>query len=166
MKLPVYILKFILLSACAGCLSSCMGKVPVDVVTDGKDLFFLLGKPAEVELVKVRLAKTQRGKPPKVFWLLGHDPASPVKSRKYPELGQIRYGRKYEGFTRVEGPFPLQKNTEYLVEINMPGKFAGEIFVITDGNTVLMPRPAFERQKKREYEISADKNGDKVFKAK
>lgn len=166
MKLPGFILKLLFIAACAGCMSSCMGKVPVDVVTDGKDLFFVLEKPAEIELVKVRLAKAPRGTPPKVFWRLAHDPSTPVKSRKYLKLKQIRYGRKYEGFSWAEGPFPLQKNTEYVVEINMPGKFAGEIFVITDKNAVLMPRPAFERQKKRAYEVSKDENGETVFREK
>lgn len=166
MRLPGYIFKLLFISVCAGCLSSCMGKVPVDVVTDGKDLFFVLEKPVEIKLVKVRLAKAPRGTPPKVFWLLGHDPSTPVKSRKYLKLSQLRYGKKYDGFSWIEGPFQLQKNTEYLVEINSPGKFAGEIFIITDKNAVLMPQPAFERQKKREYEVSVDKNGEKVFTAK
>ncbi|MDO8805282.1 MAG: hypothetical protein Q7R35_12735 [Elusimicrobiota bacterium] len=143
-----------------------MGIVPVDVVTDGKDLFFILEKPAQIDFVRVRAAKAAPGSASKALWLLGYDAATPVKSRKYQKLGQLRYGRKYDGFSWVEGPFPLQKNVEYLVEINMPGKFAKEVFVITEKNTVTMPRPKFERQKTRGYEVSADKDGEKVFTAK
>ena len=164
MKLPGYILKLALVAVCAGCFSSCMGIVPVDVVTDGKDLFFILEKPEEISFVEVREAKRPAPRTAsKSLWLLGYDASSEVKSRKYLTLKQLRYGKKYEGFSVVKGPFPLQKNVEYHVEINMPGKFAKEVFVITEKNAVTMPRPKFERQKKREYAASVDKDGEKVF---
>lgn len=165
MKLPGYVLKLALVAVCAVCFSSCMGIVPVDVVTDGKDLFFVLEKPAQIDFLRVRAAEAAPG-PSKAMWLLGYDSSTPVKSRKYLKSGQLRYGKKYDGFSWVEGPLPLRKNVEYLVEINMPGKFAKEVFVITDKNTVVMPRPKFERQKKREYAVSVGKDGDKVFTAK
>ncbi len=166
MKLSGYTLKLLFIIACAGCFSSCMGIVPVDVVTDGKDLFFILEKPAVIEFVRVRAARVAPGSASKAFWVLGYDASTQVKFRKYLKISQLRYGKKYEGFTWVEGPFPLHKNVEYRVEIDMPGKFAKEVFVITDKNAVVMPHPAFERQKKRVYEASVDKNGDTTFSAK
>lgn len=166
MKLSGYALRLSFILACTGCFSSCLGIVPVDVVTDGKDLFFILEKPAEIEFVRVRTAKAVPGSASKAFWVLGYDASTPVKSRKYLKMSQLRYGKKYEGFTWVEGPFPLNKNVEYRVEINMPGKFAKEVFVITDKNSVVMPRPAFERQRKRVYDVSVDKNGETIFTAK
>jgi len=164
MKMPGYILKFVLVLASAACLGSCMSITPVDVVTDGKDLYFILENSERIDFVRVRAVKAARAA--KAAWLLGYDASVPVKERKYLELDQLRYGKKYEGFSWVEGPFPLKKNVEYLVEINMSGKFAKEIFMVKDDNTVVMPRPKFERQKTREYEITTDKNGDKVFKKK
>lgn len=163
MKLPGYSLKLALILICAASFISCLGRVPVDVVTDGKDLFFVLEKPAKIEFARVRAADAAPGSASKTFWLLGYDTSTPVKSRKYSTLSQLRYGGKHDGFSWVEGPLPLQKNVEYLVEINMPGKFAREVFIITGENTVIMPRPAFERQNKRTYEVSADKSGDKIF---
>lgn len=161
MKLPGYLLKSALLLALAACSGPRLGITPVDVVTDGKDLYFILEKKEQIDFVRVREAEAARAA--KAAWLLGYDAAVPVKERRHNELSQIRYGRKYEGFSWVEGPFPLRKNTEYQVEINMPGRFAREVFVIKDDNTVVMPRPGFERQKKRSYVFTADKTGEKVF---
>lgn len=163
MKLPGHILTLSLMLVCAACLKSGTEKVPVDVITDGKDLLFILEKPAEIEFLRVREAGADPKSASKAFWLLGHDASTPVRSRKYAKLGQLRYGKKYEGFSWVEGPLPLKPNTEYLVEINMPGKFAREVFILTGKNSVIMPRPSFARQKSRGYEVSTDNTGEKVF---
>jgi len=155
--------KLALVFICAGFLTASMGKVPVDVVTDGKDVFFVLEKPAEIEFVEVSEAKPGVGSASKSLWLLGYDVSTPVKSRKYLKLKQLCYGRKYDGFSVVKEALPLQKNVEYYVRISLSGKFASEVFIITEQNTVVMPSPGFARQKKREYEVSTDKNGDKLF---
>ena len=141
-------------------LYSCIGPVPVDVVMIDNELFFVLEEEHEIEFVEVSEAKAAPGSASKSFWLLGYDVSTPVKSRKYLKLSQIRYGKKYDEFQRVEGPFELQKNIEYYVIINMFGKFANEVFIITDDNKVVMPHPAFVRQKNRTYSVSIDKNGN------
>lgn len=163
MKLQGYILKLALILVCAASLSSCMGRVPVDVVMDGEDLFFVLEKPEMIEFVRVRAIGAAPGSAINTFWLMGYDTSTPVESRKYLKLDRILYGGKYDGFSRSEGPATLRKNIAYIVEIRMPGKFAREVFVITGDNTVIMPGPAFERQKKRAHEVSAGKSGDKIF---
>lgn len=97
------------------------------------------------------------------MWGLRHDLTTAVKNRKYPRLKQIKYGQKFEEFSEVEGPFELQKNVEYLVGIDMGNKFAREVFIITSDNKVIMPHPAFERQKNRNYSVSVDKDGNKTL---
>ncbi len=139
-------------------LCSCLAIVPVDVVMVDDELFFVLEEDHEIGFVEVSEAKAAPGSVSKAFWLLG-DASTP----KYLKLSQIHYGKKYDGFSWVEGPFPLQKNIEYLVEINMPGKFANEVFVITDDNKVIMPKPTFVRQKGRTYSVSVDKDGNKTL---
>ena len=166
MNLSGHLFKISLVLICASSFASAMGKVPVDVVTDGKDVFFLLEKPAEIEFLEVSEDKAAPGSAVKSLWLLGHDVSTPVKSRKYLKTKQLRYGQAYDGFTWVKGPLPLQKNVEYHVKINLPGKFASEVFIITENNTVIMPHPSFVRQKKREYNVFTDKNGDTIFKTK
>ena len=141
-------------------LYSCLAIVPVDVVMIDDELFFVLEEEHEIGFVEVSEAKAAPGSGSKSFWLLGYDISTPVKSRKYLKLSQIRYGKKYDEFQRVEGPFELQKNIEYYVIINMFGKFANEVFIITDDNKVVMPHPAFVRQKNRTYSVSIDKNGN------
>lgn len=160
MKYPI---KTALLMIFSMGLYSCMGPVPVDVVMVDDELFFVLEEKHEIEFVEVSEAKAAPGIASKSLWLLGHDVSTPVESRKYLKLSQIRYGKKYDGFSVAKGPFPLQKNIEYLVKIKMPGKFAKEIFIIADDNKVVMPKPVFERQKGRTYSVSVDKNGNKTL---
>jgi len=45
----------------------------------------------------------------------------------------------------------------------MGSKFAGETFIITSDNKVIMPKPMFERQKGRIYSVSVDINGNKTI---
>lgn len=99
----------------------------------------------------------------KVMWLLGYDVSTPVKSRKYLELSQIRYGKKYDGFSWVEWPAELQRNVEYHVEMKMGDRFANETFIITSDNKVVMPHPTFERRNGRVYSVSVDKDGNKTL---
>lgn len=169
MKTAKYFTRIMLLFIFGIYLYSCIGPIPVDVVMIDNELFFVLEEPYEIQFLRVR-AVPEKGKPLynpdvpiKPLWLLGYDASTPVKSRKYLELSQMHYGKKYDGFSWVEGPFPLQKNIEYLVEINMPGKFAKEVFIVTDDNKVIMPHPTFERQKNRAYSVSIDKDGNKTL---
>lgn len=164
-----YFIKTTLLMIFSMGLYSCLALVPVDVAMVDNELYFVFEKPYEIQFVEVSVVP-EKGKPlynPNVpikpLWLLGYDVSVPVKSRKYLELRQIKYGQKFEEFSRVENPVQLQKNIEYLVEINMGGKFAKEVFIITDDNKVIMPHPAFERQKDRTYSPSVDKEGNKTI---
>lgn len=147
------------------CLYSCIGPVPVDVVMVDNELYFVLDQPYEIEFLRVSAAM-QKGKPGasvEALWLLGHDTFTEVKKRKHPKLKQIRYGQKFEEFSRVEGPGQLQKNVEYLVEIKMVDVFARESFIIDENNKVIMPHPSFARQKNRTYSVTVDKNGNKTL---
>ncbi len=144
-------------------ISSCIGPVPVDVVMIDDELFFVLEEPHKIEYVEVSEDKAAPGSASKSLWLLGYDVSTPVKSRKYLKLQQIRYGQKFEEFQRTEGPVELQKNVKYLVIINMGDKFAIETFIITNDNKVIMPHPAFVRQRNRTYSVSVDKDGNKTL---
>ncbi len=143
--------------------------IPVDVAMDGNDLYFVLEEPCQIEFLRVSALadrdKAKRTVPIRVkaLWLLGYDMSTPPEKRRYLNLKQIEYGRKLTEFPRVEGPAALQKNVEYFIEIDAPGKIARDVFIITDDNKALMPRPAFERQKERTYSVSTDKDGDKIF---
>jgi hypothetical protein len=163
MKTAKYFIRIMILFIFGISFYSCLAIVPVDVVMIDDELFFVLEKKHEIDYLEVSEAKAAPGTASKSFWLLGYDASTPVKSRKYLELSQIRYGKKYDGFSVVKGPFPLRKNIEYLVKINMPGKFAIETFVITDDGKAIMPHPTFERQKNRTYSVSVDKNGNKTL---
>jgi len=135
------------------CSYSCIGPVPVDVVMIDNELFFVLEEEHEIDFIlvtEVTARKPTDGKNyAKTMWVLAHDLTTEVKKRKYPRLKQIKYGQKFDEFPRLEDPFPLQRNVEYSVKIKMGDKFAGEIFIITDENKVIMPKPKFERQKSR-----------------
>ncbi len=152
-------------------LYSCIGPVPVDVVMIDNELFFVLEEEHEITYLEVStfIDKNKSGPDKwryenlKVMWLLGYDVSTPVKSRKYLELSQIRYGKKYDGFQVVKGPAELQRNVEYHVEIKMGDRFANETFIITSDNKVIMPDPTFERQKNRNYSVSVDKDGNKIL---
>lgn len=152
-------------------LYSCIGPVPVDVVMVDDELFFVLEEPQEIAFLRVSafIDKNKTGMDKwgreniKVMWSLSHDLTTEVKKRKYPRLKQIKYGQKLEEFPLTEGPVELQKNVEYSVEIDMGGKFAREIFIITSGNKAVMPKPWFERQKGRVYSVSVDKDGNKTL---
>jgi hypothetical protein len=149
------------------CSYSCIGPVPVDVVIIDNELFFVLEEEHSIDFVlvtEVTARKPTDGKNyAKTMWVLAHDLTTEVKKRKYPRLKQIKYGQKFEEFPRLEGPLPLQRNVEYSVKINMGNKFAIETFIITDDNKVIMPKPKFERQKRRVYSVSADNDGNKTL---
>ncbi len=156
--------KIILLLLVSLCLYSCLAKVPVDVVMVDNELYFVLEEEYEVSSVSVAVLNRGAQKPfGETMWFVGQDVMIPVKERKYPELKQIKYGQKFKEFPIVNGPAELQKNVEYLVKINMGGKFAGEPFILTEDNKVIMTDPAFERQKNRTYSVTVDKNGDKTL---
>lgn len=163
MKTAKYFTRIMILFIFGIYLYSCIGPVPVDVVMIDNELFFVLEEEHEIGFVEVSEAKAAPGSGSKSLWLLGYDVSTPVKSRRYLKLSQIRYGKKYDEFQRVEGPFKLQKNVEYSVKITMGGKFANEVFIITDDNKVIMPKPMFERQKNRTYSVSVDKDGNKIL---
>lgn len=150
---------------------SCIGPVPVDVVMIDNELFFVLEEEREVTYLEVStfIDKNKSGHDKwrhenlKVMWLLGYDLTTEVKKRKYLKLQQIRYGQKFEEFQITKGPVELQKNVEYLVNIKMGDKFAGEVFIINSDNKVIMPKPRFVRQKGRTYSVSVDKDGNKTL---
>jgi len=145
-------------------LCSCIGPVPVDVVMVGDELFFVLEEEHEIGAVQVAVRNPGAGvKDWKRVWVLGHDLATAVKDRKYPQVKQIKYGQKFTEFPEITGPFELQKNVEYSVWIDVGNKFARETFVITSDNKAVMPHPAFERQKGRTYSVSVDKDGNKTL---
>jgi hypothetical protein len=125
-------------------LYSCIGPVPVDVVMIDNELFFVLEEEQEIGALRV-IAATDRkkfgtGEYIKPLWAISHDLTTRVEKREYPKLKLIKYGQKFAEFPMVEGPAPLQKNVEYEVAIKMGNKFAGEVFIITSDNKVIMPR--------------------------
>ncbi len=144
-------------------LCSCLAPVPVDVVMMGDELFFVLEEPHEISGIWVTAFNPNTRKKPKPMWGLGHDLTTAVKDRKYPRLKQIKYGQKFEEFTEATGPLKLQRNMEYLVGIDMGGKFARETFIITNDNKAVMPKPGFLRQNGRVYSVSVDKNGNETL---
>lgn len=133
------------LVACALCLCA-LGKVPLEVVFEDDALVFVLDEAREIyflrvgELINPSLSGRKRKGPDnlKIVWLLGQDPSAKVKTRRYPTLDRIRYGRKFDEFPRVEGPVPLKQGVVYLVDINMGGKFANATFMISKNNTVII----------------------------
>lgn len=167
MKKAKFLTKIMLLLIFAMCSYSCIGPVPVDVVMVDNELFFVLEEEREIDFVlvtEVTAHKPTDGKNyAKTMWILAHDLTTEVKDRKYPRLRQIKYGQKFEEFPRVEGPFPLQRNVEYSVKINMGDKFARERFIITDDNKVIVPNPGFVLQNGRTYSVSVDKDGNKIL---
>lgn len=141
-----------------------IGPVPVDVVMVDNELFFVLEKEYEIDDVWVFVSNPDAGGVmEEVMWGLSHDKSTEVKTRQYPRLKQIKYGQKFEEFTYVSEPLELQRNVEYSVRFEMLPDFAGETFIITSDNKVIMPHPAFERQKNRTYSVSIDKNGNKIL---
>ncbi len=163
MKISKHMPRIMLLMIFSMGLCSCLAIVPVDVVMVDDELFFVLEEDHEIGFVEVSEAKAAPGSASKSLWLLGYDVSTPVKSRKYLELSQIRYGKKYDGFQVVKGPAELQRNVEYIVYIKMGSKFAIETFIITDDGKAIMPHPAFVRQKNRTYSVSVDKDGNKTL---
>lgn len=150
-----------LLALCLG-LSACKSTVPVDVLMDGNDVFFVLESPETVSSIRVMPLSPAEGQP-KLVWEARHDMTTPLKDRKYPVLEQIRYGQKIEQLPVTLGPLELARDVEYVVAIEIGKVFAQDNFIITKENTVVMPHPAFERQKGRSYEVVADKDGRRGF---
>ncbi|MCX5832561.1 MAG: hypothetical protein NT140_11875 [Deltaproteobacteria bacterium] len=171
MKTAKYFTRIMLLFIFGICFYSCIGPVPVDVVMIDNELFFVLEEEHEITSLEVSTLIDKNKSGPdkwryenlKVMWLLGYDMKTEVKKRKYLKLQQIRYGQKFEEFQITKGPVELQKNVEYFVKINMGNKFAGETFIITSDNKIVMPSPKFVRQKKRTYSVSVDKDGNKTL---
>lgn len=167
MKTAKYLTGIMLLLIFGVYLYSCIGPIPVDVVMIDDELFFVLEEEHEISSLRVIASidrkKMGTGEYIKPMWALRHDLTTKVEKRKYPSLKQIKYGQKLEEFPEVTGPFKLQKNVEYSVEIDMGDKFARETFIITDDNKVIMPHPAFERQENRVYSVLIDKDGNKTL---
>ena len=147
MKISKYFTKIMILFIFGIYLYSCLRIVPVDVVMIEDELFFVMEEEHEITYLEVStfIDKNKSGADKwgrenlKVMWLLGYDVSTPVKSRKYLKLQQIRYGQKFEEFQITKGHVELQKNVEYLVDIKMGGTFAREVFIITSDNKVIMP---------------------------
>lgn len=150
-----------LLAVCLG-LTACKGPVPVDVVMDGSDVFFVLESPEDIASIRV-IPRVAAAGAPALMWELRHDMTTPIKDRKYPRLKQIRYGAKFAEFPVVVGPLELGRDIEYVVTIEIGKEFAQENFIITKDNKLVMPSPAFKRQQSRVYSVVTDKNGNKEF---
>jgi hypothetical protein len=146
MKTAKYFTRIMFLFILGICSYSCIGPVPVDVVMIDNELFFVLEEEREIDFVWVTAVTAHKptdGKNyAKTMWVLGHDLTTKVENRVYPRLKKIKYGQKFDEFPRTEGPFPLQRNVEYSVKINMGNKFASEVFIITSENKIIMPRKA------------------------
>ena len=150
-----------LFAFCLG-LAGCVGPVPVDVVMDGGEIYFVLEAEHSVSALRVASRPVAEGKPV-TLWELRHDTSTPIKQRKYPELKVIKYGAQFAEFPLVKGPAELSRNTEYVVALDLGDKFAKETFLITAEGKVVMPNPAFQRQRGRAYTVLTDKDGNKTF---
>jgi len=150
-----------LFAFCFG-LAGCVGPVPVDVVMDGGDIYFVLEAEYSVSALRVATRPVAEGKPV-TLWELRHDMGTPTNQRKYPELKAIKYGAKFDEFPLVKGPADLAKDTEYVVALDLGDKFAKETFLITAEGKVVMPNPAFQRQRTRTYTVLTDQAGNKTF---
>lgn len=162
MRAATYFTRMMFLFIYCICSFSCIGPIPIDVVMIDNELFFVLEEEHEISSLRVIVA-TDRKKmgTSEYMWLLDHDPTTKVEERQYPRLKQIKYGQKFDAFPVIEGPVPLQQNVEYAILIKMGDKFARETFIITGENKVIMPKPAFIRQKNRTYSVSIDRDGNK-----
>ena len=150
-----------MLAFCLG-LAGCVGPVPVDVVLDGGDIYFVLEAEYSVSALQVATRPVAEGKPV-TLWELRHDTSTPLKQRKYPELKVIKYGEKFAEFPLVQGPAELARSVEYVVSLDLGDKFAKETFLITAEGKVVLPNPAFQRQRGRTYTVLTDQNGNKTF---
>ena len=150
-----------LLAFCLG-FAACKGTVPVDVVMDGGDVYFVMESPGEIASIRVMPRSPAPGQPA-LMWELRHDMTVPLDQRKYPSLKQVRYGAGIPELPVSVGPQELGRDAEYVVMIDMGRTFAQETFVITKDNKLVMPDPAFERQKGRVYSAVTDKAGNKEF---
>lgn len=150
-----------LLVLCLG-LSACKSTVPVDVVMEGGEIYFLLESPESISSIRV-LPRTPGEGQPKLLWEARHDMTTPLKDRKYPILRQIRYGQKIEQLPVSQGPLELSRDVRYKVYIEVGKVFAQDDFIITKENTLVMPSPVFQRQKGRVYSSVSDKDGHKLF---
>lgn len=163
MKPAKFIPALPLLALCLG-LAACKGPIPVDVVLDGGDVYFLLENPEAVSSIRVTLGASQDGpNQPVLMWEARHDMTTPLKQRKYPAVKQIRYGQKFEELPVTVGPVELTRDMEYVVTVEIGKTFAQESFKITADNKVVMPNPAFARQRGRAYTVLTDKDGNKTF---
>lgn len=150
-----------LLLFCLG-LAGCRGPVPVDVVMDGGEIYFVLESAYRIYALRV-MPRAPAGSKPAPLWGLHHDMGTPLNQRKYPKLKAIKYGAKFDEFPLVTGPQELARDVEYMVAIDLGDRFAKEIFIITGAGQVVMPKPAFQRQTGRVYSVITDKDGNKTF---
>ncbi|OGS13581.1 MAG: hypothetical protein A2285_03680 [Elusimicrobia bacterium RIFOXYA12_FULL_57_11] len=135
--------------------------MPVDVVMDGGEVYFILENPQEISAVRVMAVKP--GGEAALLWELRHNMTTPVKERRFPKVKQLKYGVALEEFPVAVGPAELQKNVEYTVHLDIGKNFAKEVFMITDDKGLVVPRPAFSRQRGRVYTAVTDKDGKKTF---
>lgn len=155
-------LKILPLMALALGLAACKGPVPVDVVMDGGDVYFVLEDSSEISSIKVMLRSSGANKGALV-WEARHDMTTPLDQRKYPVVKAVRYGQKFGELPVVVGPAELARDTEYVVAVEIGKTFAQETFKITADNKIIMPNPAFARQRGRVYSVVTDKDGNKSF---
>ena len=156
-----FMLAMPLLAVCLG-LAACRSVVPVDVVMEGNEVFFVLESRSEISSIRV-VPRHPVQDQPALLWELRHDMTTPVKQRKYPRLSQIRYGQNIPEFPVQTGPLELSRDVEYVVVIEIGKKFAQDSFIVTAENKLVMPSPVFKRQRGRVYSAVIDKDGNKVL---
>jgi hypothetical protein len=149
-----------LLAACL--LAACKAEVPLDVVMDGGEVFFVLESEQEISSLRVAPAVQAAGAPA-LLWELRQDMTTPVARRKYPKAKFVRYGQAFGEFPVVTGPLELARDTEYTVAMEIGDTFAQETFLITGDGKVVMPRPAFKRQRGRVYSAVRGEGGKLEF---
>lgn len=142
--------------------AACKSTVPLDVVSDGGEVCFVLEAPARISSVRVVPADPAAGGPA-LLWELRQDMTVPVERRKYPVLRHVCYGRNPGGFPVVTGPLELTPGTEYTVAMEAGDAFAQETFFVGKDGAAVMPRPGFKRQRGRVYSVSAGKDGARIF---
>lgn len=153
-----------ILTAAALCLalSACKSEVPLDVVAEGGEVYFVLESEREISSVRVSPAAGA----PALLWEARHDMTTPLDKRRYPRLKVIRYGQKFEEFPVAVGPLELARNTEYVVAMETGDSFAQETFLIDAEGKAVMPKPAFKRQRGRVYSAERGPDGKLEFRAK
>jgi hypothetical protein len=136
-----------------------MRPVNAHVVMVDNELYFVLDKEYKIICADVLISTTTAPfeNPEIRMWLGG-----PEKKGKILKFRQIKYGQNNNEFRTTYGPKELQKNMEYVVHIDMPyGKFAAELFIITDDNKITTPRTSFIEKIKNQT-VTIERNGRKI----